>query len=154
MKEWIAGNNIEIQAGSAFEYSNLPEIVGIATEKNNGQKKYVVYFTDERGSVCRVDSFIDPKTAKSKAEYLNKGMHSYYQGMREQKTATTRVIKSTLPVRLGEGVRVSRVETHVAKVACRTAARSLKETSRGTLSGHHGLKRSYKVTRGRKKENN
>ena len=61
INEDLYSNSLDEYATKDLEYINVPDAVGIATEYENNQKKYIIYINNEVGSSMyekEISSFI------------------------------------------------------------------------------------------------
>ena len=89
INEDLFSNCLDEYANKDLEYINVPDAVGIATEYENNQKKYIIYINNESGSSMyekEIASFIK---AVIFARELYEGLNAYYSSIfKETKKAT------------------------------------------------------------------
>ena len=73
--------NVKDYENLDLDYKRLPDTVGIKSEIINSKRKYIVYSTDERGSIDLTKGFDNFDEALKEARELYRALISYYRAM-------------------------------------------------------------------------
>ncbi len=77
----LFNNGIECYKNSDLIYVDKPNSVGITTEYENEQKKFIVYVNDEMGNIEFSKEYNDFKKTVFVARKLFTSQRAYYQGI-------------------------------------------------------------------------
>lgn len=77
--EDLFSENLDEYAKKDLEHINVPEAVGIATEYENNQKKYIIYINNETGNSMYEKATNSFTKAAIFAREMYEGLNSYYK---------------------------------------------------------------------------
>ena len=81
INEDLFRENVKDYENFDLDYKRSPDTVGIKSEISNSKRKYIVYSTDERGSIDFTKDFVNFDEALEDARELYKALISYYRTM-------------------------------------------------------------------------